>query len=121
MSATRDKSQKFAFVYSNLYKIYRDDEANQNHANAIPSAAKGYQSGIVIKTGNLKQASTIAVTPYTPPQFITHRIAPKTNQPAISHHIEAEAIADLKKNLQHLNDLHSRLRFMLKELEELIK
>jgi hypothetical protein len=30
-------------------------------------------------------------------------------------------IASLKQNLQSLNDLHSRLRFMLQELEELVK
>lgn len=154
MSATRDKTQKITFVYSNLYSIYRKgverarDGAVQESAATSPSRAaevltelalgspapKVFESGLVIKARDLKEtaaapspapAAQPRVTPYTPAELIGKRVsrpaalgnpvAPKA-APAGSGAVES-----LKANLQSLNDLQARLRFMLKELEELIK
>jgi hypothetical protein len=165
MSATRDKSQKVTFVYSNLYSIYRKGierardgavresaatspslgaEALTELAVGTPSAtasrvAKNFQSGVVIKSDDLRNQNAAApavvtppaaprVTPYTPAELIGKRVArpaslmsqpvatPGKNQPATP-----DAVQSLKQNLESLNDLQARLRFMLKELEDLIK
>jgi hypothetical protein len=36
MSATRDNSQKFTFVYSNLYQIYRKGKQSGDPVKVIP-------------------------------------------------------------------------------------
>lgn len=113
MSATRDKTQKFTFVYSNLYKIYRDGQ-KPNEAQA--KSPLGLRSGHVLKAEAVEKEK-IQVTPHAPVQFIGKRI--QTFQDAQAP--QDATISSLKENLKSLNDLHSRLRFMLKELEDLIK
>lgn len=148
MSATRDESQKVSFVYSNLYQIYRKGKAEAIAAevpnsdapksgapsNAVIKAAEvsaqlpaESQAPLVVnprshilKTDDLRnQVSSVKVAEYNPTTFIGKRIArpailPPAQQPTA-------AITSLKENLKSLNDLHSRLRFMLQELEELVK
>jgi hypothetical protein len=48
---------------------------------------------------------------------------PSVQNPLVKATQQAQdtAIQSLKDNLKNLNDLHSRLRFMLQELEELVK
>ena len=60
MSATRDKSQKTTFVYSNLYQIYR-----QGKEAALTK-------GIVIKPENIKDP--LAVRPFRPAELLGKRI-----------------------------------------------
>lgn len=158
MSATRDKSQRVTFVYSNLYSIYRKgierarEGAVRESAAGSPSLgaealtelavgrppagqkrlAKSFQSGIVIKADDLRNQNQAApaviapppppmarVSPYTPAELIGKRVARPASlkdQPA-----SPDAVQSLKQNLESLNDLQARLRFMLKELEDLIK
>jgi hypothetical protein len=128
MSATRDKSQKFTFVYSNLYQLYKNGKKP-------PQAAMGPESGKVLKADDLrsKQAfSAVRVGRFQPTEFLGKRIVSK---PAAiktyeqvqgvlqnsSQSSQMEALHGLKQNLDTLNQLHSRLRFMLQELEELVK
>lgn len=142
MSATRDKSQKFSFVYSNLYHVYRKGL----------DAANG--SGAVLKTGDLRKerkegVAAIRIGAYSPAELLAKRIerghaapvgAPAPVAPAaqaldrirrigkpvteaapasaVEHNA---AIKSLKDNLQSLGELHARLRFMLTELEDLVK
>ncbi|OFZ82600.1 MAG: hypothetical protein A2583_07815 [Bdellovibrionales bacterium RIFOXYD1_FULL_53_11] len=121
MSATRDKAQKFTFVYSNLYKLYK----NGNEAPSTPpidevkAQAAAFASGRVIKAGDAR-VTPMKVTNYKPAEFISRRIGivPK---PEILRNPQSEALDSLKQNLKSLNDLHSRLRVMLKELEDLTK
>jgi hypothetical protein len=165
MSANRDKSQKVTFVYSNLYSIYRkgleraregatlESEAGapSKAAQALTELAVGqparprvpeaFQSGIVIKPGDLRSPSHTQapasvtpppapprVTPYTPAELIGKRVARPasiTPTPAAAatqaKPASPDAVQSLKQNLESLNDLQARLRFMLKELEDLIK
>lgn len=142
MSATRDKSQKTTFVYSNLYQLYRKGvEAAKNAevpaapvAPAVESSSSYVTLGFnrtpsssnVLKARDLKQE---AVQPYNPPSLLTKRIVHsplktefKTSVvEKVSTPVADPAIKSLRENLQNLNELHARLRFMLQELEDLVK
>jgi len=126
MSATRDTTQKFTFVYSNLYQIYRKGKEAATSAPIPPamSAEKlkslGVQSGRVIKADDFNSSQNVHVVRHEPPRFLakrleTHRASSKTTL----HPQRKEAIDGLRDNLKTLKGLHERLRFMLKELEEL--
>ncbi len=136
MSATRDKSQKITFVYSNLYQLYRKgkDAAVSSDPQAIirgdiPASA----SGQVLKAESLYDAaSSPKVRSYDPALLLAKRVASKEvpvvgsviQKPASvasGAQIQNQALTSLRQNLDSLNDLHARLRFMLQELEELIK
>jgi hypothetical protein len=139
MSASRDSSQKFKFVYSNLYQIYRKGkEAAQEAATAEP-VAKGLTTGKILKADDLRTEGPLAavrVNPYTPAELLGPRLAQRAPvetvlgalaapaaRPSLTtaSRAQSDAIDGLRKNLQNLNELHSRLRFMLKELEDLVK
>jgi hypothetical protein len=67
-------------------------------------------SSRVLKADNLNSAgSSVRISPYVSSSVLL--------QTSSSH----ESIESLKANLKSLNDLHSKLRFMLQELEELIQ
>lgn len=151
MSATRDKSQKIAFVYSNLYTLYKK---GKEAAKAAPVSSRP-GSGAVIKVGDLKEPVFAAVAPkigeFVPVSLLNARSAREiSRQPTADAIIEevmpkapapvpltaplvrtsvptpvatapSEAIRQLKDNLKNLNELHSKLRFMLQELEDLVK
>lgn len=107
MSATRDRSQKFGFVFSNLYHLYK----NQPVEVTAPTLER-VETGKVIKAHDLHKASLPeaekVIKPYKPAELIAKRV-------------EDHALASLKQNLGKLNDLHSKLKFMLEELEALNK
>jgi len=110
MSATRDKSQKTTFVYSNLYNIYKK--------------GKGTATQRVLKAENLNDLSlsSVRVRSHSVVELLGKRLpkaAPLSSQPVVAN--ANPAIESLKENLKQLNDLHVKLRFMLKELEELVK
>lgn len=148
MSATRDKDQKVAFVYNNLYHLYRKGKdaaknADLSQAQAAPaeepiSGAAPSPSRNILKTDDLNHSTFghVRVREYSPAELIGKRI----NKPEVIQHTSSVASAvapapaakqvldpsqtvveSLKDNLKTLNDLHSRLRFMLQELEELVK
>lgn len=123
MSASRDQSQKIAFVYSNLYKVYQQGKAAAKDAvvpqpETAPVVAP--KSSNVIKTEDLHKPE-LKVSAFQPTEFIGKRV----ERPAVIAKAVApapkEALNSLKDNLKALNDLHSRLRFMLQELEDLVK
>jgi hypothetical protein len=136
MSASRDKSQKTAFVYSNLYQLYRKGKEAAQNANPaeslqdvrndifqLPNPAGTLASEKnVLKSGDLKAEAAPTVSAYQPPSLLTKRIVekPKALQQA-QMPAQSAAIQSLKDNLKTLNDLHSRLKFMLEELQELVK
>ena len=153
MSATRDRSQKIAFVYSNLYKIYREgvDQARASE----PAKAPGLTTSRVLKSSDLTEgvfsvvrpqarseiraepAAAPSVREYRPAELLGGRVnrqlPPRVDAPARapvpapvpaparSESEQDAAIRSLRRNLSSLDELHSRLRFMLKELEELVK
>lgn len=135
MSATQDKSQKATFVYNNLYQLYRKgknaaSQAETPTAPAVesPELAKPLAvSSRVIKTADRHEVKITEATPapapqveeFRPAQLIGKRVARPASLPPVSS--RAAAVESLRDNLRQLNDLHSRLRFMLQELEELTK
>lgn len=146
MSATRDRSQRVTFVYSNLYKIYRAgvDAAKKaeipENTGKSEARSEGLRPGLrtqpegresevlsrlnrshVLKSGQLKYG--VKVREHQPTEFIAKRVtesrrAAPAAQAAAPARSEAP-IESLKRNLEQLQDLHSRLRFMLRELEDL--
>jgi hypothetical protein len=64
------------------------------------------------------------VRPYTPAELIGKRRPTQAAQGmrvARPESIAKPSLESLKQNLKSLNDLHSRLKFMLAELEELTR
>ncbi len=120
MSANRDRSQKIAFVYSNLYRIYKEGktEASKDISSPILGGPisftpgirvdkekfESHQSGNVIKAGDSK---------HDVKAFAAKKLNPLS--------VKGSPIDDLKKNLDQLNSLQEKLSFMLKELEDLTK
>lgn len=155
MSASRDKSQKPTFVFTNLHSLYRKgvDAAGTaevegagvglvvKNASAAPAAASSVSappadsratesreipkteasragvSGTVLKAQDLRAEAPAepAVRRHSPPEFIAKRVARPPVLPPSS------AVVSLRENLKALNELHQRLRFMLQELEDLVK
>lgn len=101
MSANRDRTQKFAFIYSNLYRIYQDEKTTR-----------------VLKVGDAHDS--VKVTSFRPTEFLSKHIPSTPSAPPTPLQPENEALTSLRRNLEILSQLHSRLRFMLKELEELV-
>lgn len=121
MSATRDKTQKTAFVYSNLYQMYRKHREAElkPESGQAPVAPPAYNHG-VLKTAEMTAGAPFArvtVQSIRPAEFIDKHI----ERPAIKAAVNNPALESLKQNLKQLNDLHARLKFMLQELEELSK
>lgn len=118
MSATRDKSQKTTFVYSNLYRLYQDGREAAREAE-VPA------SGRVLKVHDI-HAEPLAVKPFKPAEFLEKRVTRPTALPPHAVPLRpvessSQALESLKGNLKKLNELHQRLRFVLQELEDLSK
>jgi hypothetical protein len=132
MSASRDKSQKTAFVYSNLYQLYRKGQEAAKTAEPVVDLKKDVfqlpgtlpSEKNVLKSHDLKAEAAPAVSAYQPPSLLAKRIVEKPQalqQAQAAMPAQSAAIQSLKDNLKTLNDLHSRLKFMLEELQELVK
>ncbi len=134
MPATRDPSQKPTFLFTNLHTLYR-----QGKEAALASGPAPDASGRVIKAGDLADPK-FSVTEHRPSEFIGKRIqkpaalasvAPRLvpakdeqkNQAVISAKSlmpqPNSLLRSLEQQLKHLDELHQRLQFMLKELETL--
>ena len=110
MSATRDKNQKFTFLYSNLYQIYKKDK--ERETPPAPPDFSFQTHSRVLKAEDLHK-----VVEFKPMELLR----PKTQSTVPVPSPVSDPVQNLKKNLQDLSELHSRLKFMLQELEELIK
>lgn len=129
MSATRDPSQKHTFVYSNLYQLYQKGKVAAQAAD-VPAPVSAATSSAGIVTGKIIKADELApgvvglrVARHEPPSLIAKRLNP-TAAPARSLKVDPsrrQAIDGLRDNLRSLQNLHERLRFMLKEIEDLSK
>lgn len=111
MSANRDKSQKIGFVYSNLYQMYGSHRTAEAQRGRVLKAADVASQVFAVNRAGSQTA--VKVNPYSPVEILQTSRAPVQ--------IQNPAIDGLKKNLQALNELHERLKFMLQELEELVK
>lgn len=136
MSATHDSSQKVTFVYTNLYQLFKKEQeelkdlktlqepaAPEAQAAPVPPVAStplGLTRGVILKSEDIREKK-IQVSAYTPVELMGKRTIPK---PAVLSKPQLEqnqAVQSLRKNLGNLQDLHSRLKFMLTELDELVK
>ena len=130
MSATHDKTQKFTFVYSNLYRIYKDAKNGE-----------ALKTGEVLKAGEIQNTQTLTieekvpkVRPYRPTELLGKRTeiaarkaevlsqtacGPSLPQPFQKFEVAKVSMENLRNNLEQLDKLQHRLRFMLQELQEL--
>lgn len=136
MPAERDRSQKVGFVYSNIYELYKQ---SQVLAKAEKEALK---KGGALKSNSrvlrLDDLGNIKVTKFEPKELqkdqpvaiaevLRQNSALGVNAKIVLHHPDAgtekkdeAAFQELKSNIERLQDMHSKLRFMLKELEDLV-
>ena len=106
--AIRDKSQSVGFVYTNIYEIYKKAKAA---SNISPNSR-------VLRAEDL---GDIKITKFQPRTLSRPAAEPAPVGAAPKLPASGNPFEDLKSNLNRLQDLHSRLRFMLKELEDLVK
>ncbi len=123
MSATRDKNQKIAFVYSNLYRIYKQGKAKDLKIESSEGSSNHPGLTRVIKVGEVNPSTD--VQSYEPVAFVRPKKIAKPIVKEIADDPETKktqlsAVSGLKKNLKDLTQIQSRLRFMLTELEDLI-
>src|SRR4051794_20411356 len=99
MSATRDKSQKFQFVYSNLYSIYKKGKEAAKEAAVADTAISANPAGFglttsnrVLKSGDAHAASVSTVSPVAPPRISEYSpmelIGKRVNRPEILPPVE---------------------------------
>ena len=111
MPAYRDKTQKFTFLYANLYQIYRTHGENEDHNHL------GVSLDLNSQVLRVRQGHQSKVKHYQPPQFDqsqqkNERYQLKTGSKAMNH---------LKQNVQKVSEINERLKFMLTELDDLVK
>ncbi len=121
MSFGKEKSQKprLVVVSSNTFST---PAVTEKPVVAPIVAAKHLAYSQVIKTDDLRNApaSAVRIDQFTPSEVVGKRAAvlpavrTSNSQPLL-------ALNGLKQNLQSLNDLQARLRFMLTELEEIVQ
>ncbi len=111
MPATKDPSQKPTFVYTNLHHLFKK---GREAAKAAPVPPPVPVSGRVLKAEDLKKIPAS----HEPIGFLSKRVLAAAAQPV--RPAPQSAINDLKGNLNRLQDLQGRLRFMLQELEDLV-
>lgn len=139
MSAERDQTQKFKFVYSNLYHVYQKGKEAARSAPDFSSAIhsvslKENQKSVgqqhfqnpEMLSGKILKADAV-VQPLARPYQGKDFSAEKRINSARIHEMRSQSpdqqdpVASLRSNLSELDNLQNRLRFMLKELEELTK
>jgi hypothetical protein len=116
------------------------NRGNQAYAQTIAQSieSRGLRSGTVIKASELKANSELHASPSASPNSAAHAVKVDTYVPTqiplglrgrriqkpgiLSATVHSSlALASLKQNFKALNDLQTRLRFMLQELEEFVK
>ncbi len=157
MSANRDRSQKFRFLYQNLYQIYRTgvDEAKKPLPPAfMPKAHEAYQKAGLTSGVVMKAPEKAAPIKSEIPVFIPRNLTPPAAKPeaapapipaAVPSSLKEESVTRqdqvgpmpiaiglkareerrraqleaLREQLGELSQMQKRIRFMLKEIEEL--
>ncbi len=113
MSAIRDNDPKSKPVFSNVFELRknRNNSSPAGAASALPPTPRP-SSRNVLKTQDVKKNTfgEIQVSPYIPSQMNSKRAI-------AAYRSQTEG---LKENLKTLQDLHHKLKFLLKELEEAI-
>lgn len=137
MSATRDKSQKIAFVFTPLHPLFQataHTPALEEGRGQVRGEARVIKAGITQENTSgpqsqpqsLKDARAPQVRNYQPVELLGNR---RIKKPAILQRSQVSAspareeqnlaVEQLRKNLDSLQQLHARLKFMLQEIDEL--
>lgn len=106
--ANRDKSQNAGFVYTNIYQLYKKAQ------NATPSISSDSRVWRADAIGDIK------ISKFEPRTLAPARPVLATAAAATAAAPNPNPFDDLKQNMAKLQDLHSKLRFMLRELEDLV-
>lgn len=109
--ATRDTSSKIGFSNTNVYVLYK--KAKQEESNQ-QAAAAAYQSGKIIRP---EDSSPHKIEKFEPAQIAS---APAMHHDEHALFSQLESIDHLKKNMERLQELHSRIRIMLNDLEAVV-
>jgi hypothetical protein len=128
MSASRDQSQRFTFVYSNLYSLYKKGVQTAKESKTAldqesSQSLEGVVSGKIIKARDLnsfeEQNHQIKkhIEKELKGEFLVKRLEVNPSRESL-HPSAREAMQGLKSNVQSLESLHEKLKFMLKEIEE---
>jgi hypothetical protein len=137
MSATKDPTQKVTFLYQNLHKVYQDlkirekdpfagEESEAKKPEAKPVAGSPSRYSGVLKAGDLKsdRFAHIRVRPHAAAEISkSTQSEPRTALEARStvRTTTREVLKSLERNVEKLNELQARMRFLLKDLEDLAK
>lgn len=117
--SVRDKSQKIGFVYTNIYQLYKKSQ----NAAAAPAAGETNTAKALSSESRVwrpEQLEGIEIKTFQP-RTLTPHAAPAASPAQAPQTAGGNPFDDLKANLSRLQDLHAKLRFMLKELEDLVE
>jgi hypothetical protein len=109
---------------SNVFSIFSKQKAQDQKGVKSPSQDSNSKRQVntrVLKAGsvNADLSTPVQVGEYIPTQMMGKRVTRPGNLPPVTR--PSLALDSLKANFNALNDLQARLRFMLKELEDLVK
>jgi hypothetical protein len=110
--AERDRSQGVSFVYTNIYEIYKKAKAagTAHHITGQAAVAEPLRTDVLVpdaETGQKVKAVRLSAAAL--------RVLPSQSP------VASKAFEDLRGNLKSLHEMHAKLRFMLQELEALVK
>lgn len=133
MSAESDPRKR------NIRLIHSNEESDLKKKPQNKTQNKPVANSRVLKASDLKyqtSGTSIRVNPYIPTPLLTQNLSRPTSLPSKTSHSSAQttsssrtdqslsqnsSLENLKQNLKTLHDLHLRMRFMLTELEDLIR
>lgn len=106
MSAVRDNSQKTTFIYSNFYHLYRKSKLEAQ-------SKKELAKGVVLKSNSFTE---------TPAPAQVTVASPNSEELSSWTHFEMEsAKREITRHLRVLRESKKRLKFLMQEMDELLK
>ena len=132
MSASRDKSQRVAFLYTNLYQLYRKEKGSDQLDKHQVKSGLDKLSMLSFSTDAVKRATfhsniiKAGQAEAKSVQPLAAKYHPRNLENAQPHPLDPlrlpgadRAVVDLRENVQRLQGLQKRLRFMLNEIDDL--
>lgn len=115
MSATRDKTQRFTFVFNNIYNVYLKTKPGVNLNKPVLKAeelvaTRPNSSGLAASLNSASQN-------LSPVKSSAPLVSEATKSAAVPH----LALTNLKRDLSQLQEIQGKMRFLLQELEEMMR
>lgn len=111
MSAYLDKSQGVTFVFSNIYSLYTKAK--------YAKLDEPFRADRVLSRADALKKAQVEIKEFKPRQFTVPMGVQEAEAKVLQQ--RQNSMENLKKNLDSLKDAHAKLRFLLKELEEITK